>query len=407
MPGSLPRVIRVLAHYYAPGGHVRAPRLPRRGPQLARRPRCRTIGAWRSSSRRRSSGSRSTRRPPATRRAARWCASRATSRPTRRCREVVAAASAALEGVNRYPDPESVALRARARRPLRRRRPSGSPSATAPATSCWRWARRCSSRAPSSSTRGPRSRSTRSSRPRRARAGSASRSTATSATTSTRWPREITVATRLVIVCNPNNPTSTALALEADRRVRRARALARLRADRRGLLRVQPARRPRRLDRAAANATRTSCCCAPSRRSTALCGLRVGYALCGSRDVPDALTAVRQPFFLQRRRAGRGARGAAPPGRGRAARRARRGGARADGGRASASSACSRRTRRPTSAGSRSATGATRPRSSTAWPREGVLVRAGSALGREGCLRVTYGTPSENDRFLEVLATLL
>ena len=26
--------------------------------------------------------------------------------------------------------------------------------------------------------------------------------------------REITVATRLVIVCNPNNPTSTALPLE-------------------------------------------------------------------------------------------------------------------------------------------------------------------------------------------------
>ena len=33
--------------------------------------------------------------------------------------------------------------------------------------------------------------------------------------------REITVATRLVIVCNPNNPTSTAIPLEDDRRVPR------------------------------------------------------------------------------------------------------------------------------------------------------------------------------------------
>jgi histidinol-phosphate aminotransferase len=39
--------------------------------------------------------------------------------------------------------------------------------------------------------------------------------------------------------------------------------------------------------------------------------------------------------------------------------------------------------------------------------REGVLVRAGGALGRDGYLRVSYGTPSENARFLEVLATLL
>ena len=53
---------------------------------------------------------------------------------------------------------------------------------------------------------------------------------------------EVTVATRLVIVCNPNNPTSTAVELDADRRVRRGDPAARLRAARRGLLRVQPAR---------------------------------------------------------------------------------------------------------------------------------------------------------------------
>ncbi|HEU0317766.1 MAG TPA: aminotransferase class I/II-fold pyridoxal phosphate-dependent enzyme, partial [Solirubrobacteraceae bacterium] len=38
---------------------------------------------------------------------------------------------------------------------------------------------------------------------------------------------------------------------------------------------------------------------------------------------------------------------------------------------------------------------------------EGVLVRAGAALGKPGALRVSYGTPPENARFLEVLSRLL
>ena len=39
--------------------------------------------------------------------------------------------------------------------------------------------------------------------------------------------------------------------------------------------------------------------------------------------------------------------------------------------------------------------------------RQGVIVRAGSALGEQGRLRVTYGTRAENDRFLAALDTLL
>jgi len=39
--------------------------------------------------------------------------------------------------------------------------------------------------------------------------------------------------------------------------------------------------------------------------------------------------------------------------------------------------------------------------------RLGVIVRAGKALGEEGRLRVTYGTRQENDRFLAALDTLL
>jgi histidinol-phosphate aminotransferase len=38
---------------------------------------------------------------------------------------------------------------------------------------------------------------------------------------------------------------------------------------------------------------------------------------------------------------------------------------------------------------------------------QGVIVRAGSALGERGRVRVTYGTRAENDRFLAALDTLL
>ena len=37
----------------------------------------------------------------------------------------------------------------------------------------------------------------------------------------------------------------------------------------------------------------------------------------------------------------------------------------------------------------------------------GVLVRGGTALGGPGALRVTYGSPQENMRFLEALAEVL
>jgi histidinol-phosphate aminotransferase len=37
----------------------------------------------------------------------------------------------------------------------------------------------------------------------------------------------------------------------------------------------------------------------------------------------------------------------------------------------------------------------------------GVLVRAGAALGREGALRVTVGSDSENERFLAAIGELV
>ena len=39
--------------------------------------------------------------------------------------------------------------------------------------------------------------------------------------------------------------------------------------------------------------------------------------------------------------------------------------------------------------------------------RRGVIVRAGSALGEVGWMRVTYGTRTENDRFLAALDEVL
>jgi histidinol-phosphate aminotransferase len=39
--------------------------------------------------------------------------------------------------------------------------------------------------------------------------------------------------------------------------------------------------------------------------------------------------------------------------------------------------------------------------------QRGVLVRAGSALGEAGTLRVTVGTPAENERFVAALRAVL
>ena len=84
--------------------------------------------------------------------------------------------------------------------------------------------------------------------------------------------QEITVATRLVIVCNPNNPTSTALPF-ADIAAFAEKVPAPRRADRRrGVLRVQPARRSRHDARPARPPSRTSSCCARSPRSTGSAG---------------------------------------------------------------------------------------------------------------------------------------
>ena len=232
VPGALPRVIRVLIHYYADEGHER-----RSTSTSARRARCARTSTARSRrqwapmalefaerdpphpglpGRRRLRAARG-RRAAGLQRVAR----------TRRCPRSSRRSTRALADAQPLPGPdERRAARARCATATACP-PRGSRSATARATSCSPPARRCSSRAPSSSTRGRRS----SVYPHlaaalgRARDRGPARRRATS-TTSTRCSREITAATRLVIVCNPNNPTSTALPLDDDRRVRRARCRA-------------------------------------------------------------------------------------------------------------------------------------------------------------------------------------
>ena len=122
------------------------------------------------------------------------------------------------------------------------------------------------------------------------------RSTTATSTTSTRWRAEITVATRLVIVCNPNNPTSTALPADA--------------------IAAFVARVPRHvcviLDEAYCefntlddpDTTLDLLKRHPNlvllrtfSKVYGLCGLRVGFALCGSDDFVTAVNQVRQPFF--------------------------------------------------------------------------------------------------------------
>jgi histidinol-phosphate aminotransferase len=108
--------------------------------------------------------------------------------------------------------------------------------------------------------------------------------------------REITVATRLVLVCNPNNPTSTALALD-----RIAAFVAEV--PRHACVIVDEAYCEfNLLEDPDASIDLLShhpnlILLRTFSKVHGLCGLRVGYALCGSEELPRALDQVRQPFF--------------------------------------------------------------------------------------------------------------
>ena len=109
---------------------------------------------------------------------------------------------------------------------------------------------------------------------------------------------EITVATRLVLICNPNNPTSTALGLDAVaaflERVPRHVCVILDEAYCEFALAVGDTYASldllRRWPEPGAAATFS--------KAYGLAGLRVGYALCGVETFRAAVDQVRQPFYL-------------------------------------------------------------------------------------------------------------
>ena len=216
---------------------------------------------------------------------------------------------------------------------------------------------------------------------------------------------EITAATRLVIVCNPNNPTSTALPY-ADvaafaERVPRHVALIVDEAYCEFNLLDDPDTTLDLLDRHPNLVLLRT-----FSKVYGLCGLRVGFALCGSEDFPRAVNQVRQPFFCNV-----AAQAAAVEA-------------------LKHQDALADRVERAIVARVEVEAGldvlgiqALPSQANFCWfdlPAEsdeaavvaglaerGVIVRAGGALGRAGALRVTYGTPAQNAKFLDALAAVL
>jgi len=217
--------------------------------------------------------------------------------------------------------------------------------------------------------------------------------------------REITVATRLVIVCNPNNPTSTAIPLEQIASfldevpphvcviVDEAYCEFNLLADPDASIDLLD-RHPNLV------LLRTFS------KVHGLCGLRVGFALCGSERLPQALDQVRQPFFCNAL--------------------AQAAAVEALEHQDAVIDRVARNVAERISVDERLRALGIEPADSQAnfcWfslgpdrdeqdvmrglQERGVLVRGGGALGEAGSLRVTYGTPEENARFLDALAEVL
>jgi histidinol-phosphate aminotransferase len=217
--------------------------------------------------------------------------------------------------------------------------------------------------------------------------------------------REITVATRLAIVCNPNNPTSTAIPLEQIAAflaevpphvcviVDEAYCEFNLLADPDASIDLLDQHPNLVLLRTFS-------------KVHGLCGLRVGFALCGSERLPQALDQVRQPFFCNAL--------------------AQAAAVEALEHQDAVIDRVARNVAERISVDERLRALGIEPADSQAnfcWfslgperdeqevmrglQERGVLVRGGGALGEAGSLRVTYGTPEENARFLDALAEVL
>jgi histidinol-phosphate aminotransferase len=217
--------------------------------------------------------------------------------------------------------------------------------------------------------------------------------------------REITVATRLVIVCNPNNPTSTALPLDeiADFVTSVPRHVCVILDE--AYVEFNLLQDPEdSVDLLAKHPNlvllRTFS------KIYGLCGLRVGYGLAGSEEFRTAVDQVRQPFFCNA--AAQAAALEALNHQDEVARRVERNlaeriGLEEDLRELGIEPAESQANFVWFDLGE----DRDEPEIVRGLAERGVLVRAGAPLGREGALRVTVGTPADNERFLEALRSLL
>ncbi|MEA2125635.1 MAG: histidinol-phosphate aminotransferase [Solirubrobacteraceae bacterium] len=216
---------------------------------------------------------------------------------------------------------------------------------------------------------------------------------------------EITVATRLAIVCNPNNPSSTALPLDEIAAfvddVPRHVAIILDEAYCEFNLLDDPDASIALLDRHPNLVLLRT-----FSKAYGLCGLRVGYALCGTAEFRNAVDAVRQPFFCNV--AAQAAAIAALGSQDEIATRVetnlaeRMGldvGLRRLGIEPAESQANFVWFDLPQAE--------VEPEVVSGLSERKILVRAGTPLGRPGALRVTVGTPADNERFLAALGELL
>jgi histidinol-phosphate aminotransferase len=213
--------------------------------------------------------------------------------------------------------------------------------------------------------------------------------------------REVTAATRLVIVCNPNNPTSTALPL--------ARIAAFLEeVPRHVCVIVDEAYCEYNVledpDASIGLLTKHSnlVLLRTFSKVYGLAGLRVGFALCGAEEFPTAVNQVRQPFFANA--AAQAAALEALKHQDEVVKRVERAvasrlqlvaGIDALGLDVADSQANFVWLHLPEEADELDVIKGLTDR--------GVLVRAGGALGRDNALRVSCGTEEENERFLAAL----
>jgi histidinol-phosphate aminotransferase len=218
--------------------------------------------------------------------------------------------------------------------------------------------------------------------------------------------QEITVATRLVLVCNPNNPTSTAVGLDTVQafleQVPRHVCVILDEAYCEFALRLGDTYASVELLRSYPNLVllRTFS------KVYGLAAQRVGYALCASEDFRTAVDQIRQPFYLNA-----AAQAAAVEAlrhqdeverrveQTLAARLALEDGIRRLGLWMAESDANFVWLRLPDGCEEGEVVSGLRTR--------GVLVRAGTSLGRSGALRVTVGTPVENERFVREVSEIL